>query len=129
VTPGLVGEASTQVSSSNVASSYGSGPIEVFATPAMIALMEGAAARAVQAALPEGSITVGTHVDVRHLAATPVGRSVTARAELVQVDGRRLTFRVEAFDETEKIGEGTHERTVVDRERLLVRARSKASAE
>jgi fluoroacetyl-CoA thioesterase len=127
VQPGLVGEAKTLVSGSNVASAYGSGAVEVFATPAMIALMEGAASRAVQAALPEGSITVGTRVDVRHLAATPPGAEVRARAELLQIDGRRLVFRVEAFDQDEKIGEGTHERAVVDRERLLARARAKSA--
>ena len=126
VQPGLVGEATTRVSDSNVASAYGSGAIEVFATPAMIGLMEGAAARAVAAQLPQGSITVGTRVDVRHLAATPLGGEVRARAELVEVDGRRLVFHVEAFDATEKIGEGTHERAIVDHERLLARARAKA---
>jgi predicted thioesterase len=126
VQPGLVGEATIIVSDSNVATAYGSGAIDVFATPAMIALMEGAAARAVQSALPEGSITVGTRVDVRHLAATPLGHEVRAHAELLEIDGRRLVFRVEAFDQSEKIGEGIHERTVVDHQRLLARARSKA---
>ena len=125
--PGLVGEVRTTVSDANVASAYGSGAIDVFATPAMIALMEGAASRAVQSSLAPGSVTVGTRIDVRHLAATPVGLEVRARAELIEIDGRRLVFRVEAFDSNEKIGEGTHERAIVDSERLLARARSKAS--
>jgi predicted thioesterase len=128
VQPGLVGEARTVVSDANLASAFGSGAIDVFATPAMIALMEGAASRAVQSSLPSGSITVGTRVDIRHLAATPLGLEVRARAELVEIDGRRLVFKVEAFDPNEKIGEGTHERAIVDTERLLARARSKASA-
>lgn len=124
---GLIGEASTVVSASNIASAYGSGAVEVFATPAMIALMEGAAARSVQPLLPDGSVTVGTRIDVRHLAATPIGVEVRARAELSEIDGRRLVFRVECFDVTEKVGEGTHERMIVDTARLLARAQTKAA--
>lgn len=123
---GLVGEVTLVVAPAQLASAYGSGAIDVLATPAMIALMEDAAARAVQPALPSGAITVGTRVDVRHLAATPPGVEVRARAELVEVDGRRLVFRVEAFDPTEQIGEGTHERAIVDPARLLARAQAKA---
>ena len=116
------------VGQGHLASTYGSGSIDVLATPAMIALMEGAAARAVQPSLPAGQITVGTRVDVRHLAATPLGVEVRVRAELLEIDGRRLVFRVEAFDPQDKIGEGTHERTIVDPARLLARARTKAEA-
>jgi predicted thioesterase len=126
VQPGLVGELTSVVSATQLASALGSGAVEVFATPAMIALMEGAAVRAVQPALPPGATSVGTRVDVRHLAATPAGVEVRARAELVEVDGRRLVFRVECFDPHEKIGEGTHERAIVDPERLVARARAKA---
>lgn len=129
VQPGLVGEAHTLVDDSNVASAYGSGAVDVFATPAMIALMEGAAASCVAPFLPSGSVSVGTRVDVRHLAATPVGVLVTARAELIEVDGRRLVFQVSASDSVEVIGEGTHERMIVDLNRLLARASSKAQVD
>jgi predicted thioesterase len=125
--PGLIGEARTTVDRSNVASTYGSGLIDVFSTPAMIGLMESAAKSAVDPLLPEGSITVGTLVNVKHLAATPIGLEVRATAELQEVDGRRLVFRVTAADANETIGEGTHERMIVDSARLLARAQSKAS--
>jgi fluoroacetyl-CoA thioesterase len=126
--PGLVGEARTTVDRSNVASAYGSGHVDVFATPAMVALMEHAAINAVDRLLPQGAVTVGSAVSVRHLAATPVGLEVRARAELLEVDGRRLSFRVEAFDPTEKVGDGTHERYVVNLERILARAAAKGGA-
>src|SRR5260221_14043912 len=112
ITPGLVGEAHATVDDSMLASALGSGAVQVFSTPSMIALMEGAACRAVESVLPPGQTTVGTHLDVRHLAATPLGLEVRARAELLEVDGRTLKFRVEAFDAQEKIGEGTHERAI-----------------
>jgi len=123
--PGLVGEARTVVDASNLASTFGSGSIDVFATPALVALMENASRLAVEALLPAGAITVGTRVDVRHLAATARGEEIRARAELMEVDGRRLVFRVEAFDPVERVGEGTHERMIVDTARLLARARAK----
>jgi predicted thioesterase len=91
----------------------------------MIALMESAALRAVQPFLPEEQTTVGVRIDVRHIAATPVGMQLHARAELTEVDGRRLVFHVEAFDAHEKVGEGTHERMIVDPARLLARAQAK----
>jgi fluoroacetyl-CoA thioesterase len=128
IQPGLVGEAQTVVDSHNVASAYGSGSIDVFATPAMIALMENAARACVDQHLPQGSVSVGTRVDVRHLAATPMGAPVTARAELVEVDGRRLVFRVTASDPAETIGDGTHERAIVDAARLVARASAKTSS-
>lgn len=128
IQPGLVGEARTTVQESNLATAFGSGNVRVFGTPAMIALMEQAAIAAVDHLLPAGSATVGTHVAVRHLAATPPGLEVRARAELVAVDGRKLTFRVEAFDSIEQIGEGTHERFVVELGRLLAKAESKRPA-
>jgi fluoroacetyl-CoA thioesterase len=123
--PGLVGEASIIVDSTNLATAFGSGAIDVFATPALVALMEQAASLAVEPALAAGMITVGTRVDVRHLAATAAGDTVRARAELVEIDRRRLVFRVEAFDSVERVGEGTHERMIVDRQRLLERAHAK----
>ena len=125
--PGQVGEARITVDASNVASAYGSGCIDVFATPAMIALMENAARACVDPHLADGSVSVGTRVDVRHLAATPIGLVVEARAELIQVDGRRLVFRVTATDPTEVVGEGTHERMIVDSTRLLARANAKSA--
>jgi predicted thioesterase len=125
LTPGLVGEVHATVDASMLASALGSGAVQVFSTPSMIALMENAAARAVEGVLPPGQTTVGTRLDVRHLAATPLGLKVRARAELREVDGRKLTFTVEAFDSQEKIGEGTHERMVVDPTRLIARAEAK----
>lgn len=125
--PGLVGEAHSTVDASNVASAVGSGGLDVFSTPSMIALMENAARSAVESVLAPDQTTVGVHVHVRHLAATPAGDQVRARAELIELDGRRLIFRVEAFDTHEKIGEGTHERMVVDPARLLARAKAKRS--
>ena len=124
---GLVGEAQIVVQSSHLASAIGSGRLDVFGTPAMLGLIELAAVNAVDHLLPEGSTTVGIRLDVRHLAPSPLGIAVRARAELVAVDGRRLSFTVEAFDAVEKIGEGTHERAVVDAARLLARANGKAT--
>jgi fluoroacetyl-CoA thioesterase len=124
--PGLVGEARTRVAPSDLASAFGSGTVDVYATPAMIALLETAAVNAVDHVLPEGSCTVGTHLDVRHLAPSPLGVEIVARAELIAVDGRRLTFRLEARDPVDTIGDGTHERVIVDASRLLARAAAKA---
>jgi fluoroacetyl-CoA thioesterase len=91
---------------------------QVFATPMMVTMMENAALNAVRAYLDSGESAVGTVVNVRHLAATPVGHQVTATAEVTKVDGRRIEFKVSARDETEEIGTGTHERMVVDMARL-----------
>jgi len=124
--PGLVGEAQTVVVPENTAQHMGSGTVAVFATPAMIALMEQAAVRAVTPHLPPGWQTVGIRVDVRHLAATPLGLTVTARAELLKVEGRRLTFRVTARDEKELVGEGVHERALIDLARFQERVAAKA---
>lgn len=121
LTPGMRGEATTVVSPENTAAAVGSGGVEVFATPAMIALMEKAALELVAADLQEGDVTVGTMIHVRHLAATPVGQRVRAMAELVEINGRRLLFAVEAYDEKRKIGEGQHERMIVNLERFLSR--------
>ena len=107
------------VTADKYASALGSGDLEVLATPAMVALMENAAMLAVRDHLPEGSATVGTQISTSHLKASPLGASITASAELIEVDGRRLTFAVKAWDEKGTIGEGTHTRFVVDRERFL----------
>jgi len=112
--PGLIGESQTVVTEANTAKHLGSGNVKVFATPEMVRLMEQAGVAAVDHLLPEEQRTVGMALDVKHLAATPPGMTVTARAELIAVEGRRLTFRVEAFDEVEKVGEGTHQRYVIE---------------
>jgi predicted thioesterase len=121
LTPGMKGEATTTVVYENTAASVGAGGVAVFGTPMMIALMENAAWRAVAEALDEGHVTVGTLVNVQHLAATPLGQKVRATAELIKVDGRHLLFNVEAYDEKQKIGEGQHERFIVNLERFLSR--------
>jgi fluoroacetyl-CoA thioesterase len=118
---GLTGEATTIVVLENTAASVGAGGVEVFGTPMMIALMENAAWRAVANSLDEGDVTVGTAVNVRHLAATPLGQNVRAMAELIEIDGRRLVFKVEAYDEKQKIGDGQHERYIVNLERFKQR--------
>ncbi|MGZ3630457.1 MAG: thioesterase family protein [Ktedonobacteraceae bacterium] len=119
--PGLTGEATTTVTHENTAASVGAGGVEVFGTPMMVALMENAAWRAVVHNLEEGDVTVGTVVNVRHLAATPLGQQIRATAELIEIDGRRLVFNVEAYDESRKIGEGQHERFIVNLERFIQR--------
>ena len=116
---GLKHESTTVVSAANTAATLGSGDMDVFATPAMVALMENAAMLAVKNHLTEGSATVGTQINTSHLKASPLGATITASAELTAVDGRRLTFAVKAWDEKGIIGEGSHTRFVVDRERFL----------
>lgn len=116
---GLKHVSTTLVSAANTAATLGSGDMDVFATPAMVALMENAAMLAVKDHLPEGSATVGTQINTSHLKASPLGATITASAELTAVDGRRLTFAVKAWDEKGIIGEGSHTRFVVDRERFL----------
>lgn len=122
---GATGEATVTVDSSNTAKTMGSGNLEVFATPSMIALMEKAATIAIADQLPEDSSSVGTLLDVKHVAATPVGMKVTAKATLTEVDGKRLVFNVEAFDEKDKIGEGSHERFVISIEKFMGRTNGK----
>jgi fluoroacetyl-CoA thioesterase len=126
LTPGLAAEVETVVTEADTAERLGSGSVPVLGTPALVGLMEGAAIRALEGHLPPGQTSVGSHIDVRHLAPTPVGVRVRARAELVEVEGRRLVFHVEAWDEAKPIGEATHERFVVDRERFIAKATAKA---
>lgn len=116
---GLKHESTTIVSECNSAKTLGSGDMDVFATPAMVALMENAAMSAVAAELPEGSATVGTQMNTSHIKASAIGATITASAELLAVDGRKLTFAVKAWDGKGIIGEGEHTRVVVDRERFL----------
>ena len=122
---GLKGLAETLVTEENTAASMGSGLLPVFATPAMLALMEQAAASSVQPFLPEGQGTVGTRLEVSHLAATPIGLTVRAESELIAVDRRKLRFAVRAWAGDELIGEGEHERFVIDNARFLEKALSK----
>jgi predicted thioesterase len=124
--PGLTGESEIVVGTRDTAPHVGSGKIKVLATPVMVSLMEEAALNAVEGLLPPGHQTVGTRLDITHVAATPVGLHVIAKAELTRVDGRRLTFRVWADDEYDRIGEGTHERIIVNVARFDVRAQEKA---
>jgi predicted thioesterase len=123
--PGIEAQKDDTVNDKNTAAAWGSGGIDVYATPSMIALMEGAALLAAQPFLPQGWSTVGTELNVKHLAATPLGMKVYARAELLNIDGRALSFRVEAFDETGKIGEGTHNRFIIDIEKFLLKVGGK----
>ena len=121
LTVGMRGEASLVVSEAQTAAAFGAGGVLVLGTPVMIGLMENAAWQLVQPELPEGESTVGTLVNVRHLAATPMGGHVVATAELIEIDDRRLVFRVRARDDTQLIGEGTHERFRIVLERFLAR--------
>ena len=123
---GLRGTSTVVVAEEHTAARFGAGGVHVFGTPMMIGLMENAAFSAIQPRLPEGQSSVGTRVNVSHLAATPIGMRVTATAELIEVDGRRLVFRVEARDEKELIGEGQHERFIITLDRFLSRIDEKA---
>lgn len=125
---GIKGEASVAVNDSNTAVAYGSGGVSVFATPAMIGLMEKAALTSVDPLLEGGMTTVGTRIDVQHLAATPIGMNVVAVSELVEVEGKRLLFRVEARDDLELVGRGSHERYIVPMQKFLDRASAKKSS-
>jgi fluoroacetyl-CoA thioesterase len=127
ITSGLVGEASLMVGENHTAKHLGSGGVEVLATPVMIALMEDAARSSVDSNLDQGQLSVGVNLNVSHLAATPVGMRVTARSELVAIDGRRLTFKVEAYDEREKIGEGTHVRAIIHLDSFMARLDAKTN--
>jgi predicted thioesterase len=123
---GLAGTTEILVGTRDTAPHVGSGKIKVLATPVMVSLMEEAALNAVEGLLPPGHQTVGTRLDISHTAATPVGMRVKAHAELVKVEGRKLTFRVRAEDEKETIGEGMHERIIVNVARFDERTQQKA---
>lgn len=119
---GLSARCSTVVGAEHTAAAMGSGDLEVFATPAMVALMEQAAREAAAAQLPEGATTVGAGIDVVHTKPSGLGAAVTAEAVLTAVEGRKLTFRVAASDAEGPIGSGMHVRYVVDRARFLAKA-------
>ncbi len=108
-----------KVEEKDTALAHGSGSVNVFATPAMVALMENAARQSVQAFLNEGDTTVGTEITVKHIKATAVGQNVEARAVLTEVDGRKLKFTLEAFDDQDRIGFGTHTRYIVNEARFM----------
>jgi fluoroacetyl-CoA thioesterase len=124
---GLVGEVSLMVTEQDTAARWGSGLVEAFATPALVGLTENASVNAIEKCLNSDQTSVGVEVDVRHLAATPVGMVVKAKAELVEMNGRRLRFRVEAWDEKEKVCEGSHSRVIVDRCRFTDRLAKKSN--
>ena len=125
---GLIGEASVIVAPELTARHLGSGVVAVFATPEMVRLMEHAAVNGLAPHLAPGQQSVGTSVNVKHLAATPVGATVTARAELVSIEGRRLLFKVSAHDGVDLIGEGLHERALIDLAKFEARVAAKQKA-
>lgn len=122
---GIKGNKEIVVTEDRTAKVMGSGELPVFATPAMIALIEETAWKSVSGFLDPGQGTVGTKLEISHLAATPLGMKVSCRTELTEVDRRRLVFKAEVFDECGKVGEGTHERFIVENEKFLLRALSK----
>ncbi|MBR5785600.1 MAG: thioesterase family protein [Clostridia bacterium] len=122
---GITGKQKVIVDNTNTAEVYGSGDLPVFATPAMIGLMEFTASKSVAEHLEKGQSTVGTIVNVKHLAATPVGMEVYCESELVDIDRRRLVFNVKAYDECGLIGEGVHERFIIDVEKFMGKTNSK----
>lgn len=126
ITPGMTGTATMIVGTNDTAPRVGSGKIAVLATPMMINLIEEAALAAIEEALPEGMQSLGTHLDVSHIAATPVGMKVTAEASVISVEGRTVTFEVSAKDETDLIGKGHHSRVVVSAEKFKARVNAKA---
>jgi fluoroacetyl-CoA thioesterase len=126
IQPGLKGTVRLVVAEEHTAKHLGSGGVYVLATPQMVLLMERAGVAAIDHLLPEGYLTVGAHLDVRHLAPTPVGFEVVATAELIAVEGRRLTFRVQVHDEVELVGDGTHERAIISRQEFGERVAQKA---
>jgi fluoroacetyl-CoA thioesterase len=119
--PGLTGSVTWKATERHSAEAWGSGAVPVFATPSLVGLMETAAMEALRGRLSDGDTTVGTRIEVSHLAATPIGDDVRADATLVSVDGRKLTFELVAHDSRQKIGEGRHERAIVSRDRFLAR--------
>lgn len=122
---GMKGEASTLVEREDTAAEVGSGSLLVYATPCMVALMEGAACEAIAEALGENQSSVGISLNIEHLSATPVGLEVRAEAEVTAVEGKIITFTLTAYDEAGKIGEGTHKRCIVSSQKFLDKAYAK----
>jgi fluoroacetyl-CoA thioesterase len=126
IAPGLVGDVELVVQAADTADALGNRGVHVLATPRLVALCEQAAIRAVEPHLPPGAGTVGTRIDLRHLAATPLGMRARVRATLTEVDGRRYVFALEGHDDADRIVEGTHERVQIDQARFLARVADKA---
>jgi fluoroacetyl-CoA thioesterase len=125
---GTLGEARTKVTYENTAIKYGSGSVSVFATPAMIGLMEKASINSIDSYLPKGYATVGTKVEIKHIAATPIGMEVVAQSELLEIDGLKLKFKIEAYDGKEKIGDGTHTRYIIKLDDFIEKVESKKNS-
>ena len=125
ITVGMKGEVATLAEREDTAKEVGSGSLLVYATPCMVALMEGAACEAIQEALPDSQTTVGTELNIQHISATPVGLEVRAEAEVIAVEGKVITFEVKAFDEAGEIGKGTHKRVIVNTQKFLEKAYEK----
>ncbi len=125
ITVGMKGEAVTLAEREDTAKEVGSGSLLVYATPCMVALMEGAACEAIQEALSDTETSVGTELNIQHLSATPVGLEVRAEAVVTAVEGRVITFEVHAYDEAGEIGKGTHKRVVVSSQKFLDKAYAK----
>lgn len=118
---GIEGHSEIIVKIEDTAASYGSGLIEVFATPAMIGLMESTAQLSIQSFLEVGFITLGTELNIKHIKATPVGMNVRCETKLISIEGKKLVFEVSAFDEVAMIGNGTHSRYIVDAEKFMAK--------
>ena len=125
ITVGMKGEAFNLVEREDTAKEVGSGSLLVYATPCMVALMEGAACEAIEAAMDDSKTTVGTELNIQHISATPVGLEVRAEAIVTAVDGKVITFEVKAFDEAGEIGSGTHKRVIVPAQKFLEKAYAK----
>ena len=122
---GMKGEVGTTVEREDTAMEVGSGSLLVYATPCMVALMEGAACEAIAEALGENQTTVGTLLNIEHISATPVGLDVRAVAEVTAVDGKVITFDVKAYDEAGEIGHGTHKRVIINSQKFLEKTYAK----
>ena len=125
ITVGMKGEVATLAEREDTAKEVGSGSLLVYATPCMVALMEGAACEAIQEALSDSQTTVGTELNIQHISATPVGLEVRAEAEVIAVEGKVITCEVKAFDEAGEIGKGTHKRVIVNTQKFLEKAYDK----
>jgi predicted thioesterase len=125
ITVGMKGEVSTYVEREDTAKEVGSGDLLVYATPCMVALMEGAACEAIADALSDTQTTVGTALNIEHISATPVGLDVRAKATVTAVEGKVITFEVSAYDEAGQIGKGTHKRVIVNAQKFLEKAYDK----
>ena len=125
ITVGMKGEVATTVEREDTALEVGSGSLLVYATPCMVALMEGAACEAIEAVMDDTKTTVGTELNIQHISATPVGLEVRAEAVVTAVEGKVISFEIHAFDEAGEIGKGTHKRVIVPTQKFLEKAYNK----